>query len=102
MLEVYHRQHGDQEVLVCLDEASKPQVQETRQPRPPRPGAARACDYEYRRNGVSSLSRKGDLLRTKQATAISGRASVTGTTLTTPCGSVGRNCSSSTHNCLFG
>ena len=55
VLEVYHRQYGDQEVLVCLDEASKQQVQETRQPRPPRPGAARACDYEYRRNGVSSL-----------------------------------------------
>ena len=55
VLEVYHRQYGDQEVLVCLDEASKQQVQETRQPRPLRPGAARACDYEYRRNGVSSL-----------------------------------------------
>ena len=55
VLEVYHRQYGDREVLVCLDEASKQQVQETRQPRPPRPGAARACDYEYRRNGVSSL-----------------------------------------------
>ena len=55
VLEVYHRQYGEQEVLVCLDEASKQQVQETRQPRPPRPGAARACDYEYRRNGVSSL-----------------------------------------------
>ena len=55
VLEVYHRQYGDREVLVCLDEASKQQVQETRQPRLPRPGAARACDYEYRRNGVSSL-----------------------------------------------
>ena len=55
VLEVYHRQYGDREVLVCLDEASKQQVQETRRPRPPRPGAARACDYEYRRNGVSSL-----------------------------------------------
>ena len=55
VLEVYHRQYGDREVLVCLDEASKQQVQETRRPRPPRAGAARACDYEYRRNGVSSL-----------------------------------------------
>ena len=55
VLEVYHRQYGDREVLVCLDEASKQQVQETRRPRPPRPGPARACDYEYRRNGVSSL-----------------------------------------------
>ena len=55
VLEVYHRRYGDQEVLVCLDETSKQQVQETRQPRPLRPGAARAGDYEYRRNGVSSL-----------------------------------------------
>ena len=36
------------EVLVCLDEC------ETRQPRS-RPGAARAYDYEYQRNGVSNL-----------------------------------------------
>ena len=55
VLEVYHRQYGDQEVLVCLDESSKQQVQETRQPKPPRPRSARVCDYEYRRNGVSSL-----------------------------------------------
>ena len=38
VLEVYHRQYGDQEVLVCLDEASKQQVQETRQPNRPGPG----------------------------------------------------------------
>ncbi len=55
VLEVYHRQYGNREVLVCPDEAGKPQVQGTRRPRPPRAGAARACDYEYRRNGVSSL-----------------------------------------------
>ena len=45
----------DNEVLVCLDETSKQQVSETRQPRPSRPGAARAYDYEYQRNGVSNL-----------------------------------------------
>ena len=39
----------------CLDETSKQQVSETRQPRPSRPGAARAYDYEYQRNGVSNL-----------------------------------------------
>ena len=55
VLEVYHRRYGDQEVLVCLDETSKQQVQETRQPRPPKPGVARAYDYEYQRNGVSNL-----------------------------------------------
>ena len=38
VLEVYQRQFGDNEVLVCLDETSKQQVKETRLPRPPRPG----------------------------------------------------------------
>ena len=55
VLEVYQLGYGDNEVLVCLDETSKQQVSETRQPRPSRPGAARAYDYEYQRNGVSNL-----------------------------------------------
>ena len=55
VLEVYQRQFGDNEVLVCLDETSKQQVKETRLPRPPRPGLAVAYDYEYERNGVSNL-----------------------------------------------
>ena len=55
VLEVYHRQYGDNEVLVCLDETSKQQVKETRLPRPARPGAAGSYDYEYERNGVSNL-----------------------------------------------
>ena len=40
VLEVYQRQYGDNEVLVCLDETSKQQV---------------TYDYEYERNGVSNL-----------------------------------------------
>ena len=55
VLEVYHRSFGEKEVLVCLDETSKQLVQETRQPRPARPGAPLAYDYEYRRNGASNL-----------------------------------------------
>ena len=54
VLEVYHRDYGEQEVLVCLDETSKQLVGETRQPRPPRPGSPLTYDYEYRRNGVSN------------------------------------------------
>ena len=50
VLEVYHREYQENEVLVCLD-----QVKETRQPRPPRPGAAGIYDFEYERNGVSNL-----------------------------------------------
>ena len=52
---VYHRPYPDNEVLVCLDETSKQQVKETRQPRPPRSGAVGYYDYEYERNGVSNL-----------------------------------------------
>ena len=55
VLEVYHREFEDTEVLVSLDETSKQLVGETRQPLPPRPGYARAYDYEYQRNGVSNL-----------------------------------------------
>ena len=55
VLEVYHRSYEDNEVLVCLDETSKQQVRETRQPRPSWPGAAGYYDYEYERNGVSNL-----------------------------------------------
>ena len=55
VLEVYHRQFEDNEVLVCLDETSKQQVRETRTPMPPRSGTAMAYDYEYERNGVSNL-----------------------------------------------
>ena len=55
VLEVYHRPYPGNEVLVCLDETSKQQVKETRQPRPPRSGAVGYYDYEYERNGVSNL-----------------------------------------------
>ena len=55
VLEAYHRQYGDNEVLVCLDETSKQQTKETRLPRPARPGASGVYDYEYERNGVSNL-----------------------------------------------
>ena len=55
VLEVYHRDYGEGEVLVCLDETSKQLVAETRQPRPAIPGHPLAYDHEYRRNGVSNL-----------------------------------------------
>ena len=45
VLEVYQRQYADNEVLVCLDETSKQQVKETRQPRPAQPGAVGSYDY---------------------------------------------------------
>lgn len=55
VLEVYHRDYGDQEVLVCLDETSKQLVKETRKPGSAQSGRVRTYDYEYQRNGVSNL-----------------------------------------------
>ena len=55
VLEVYHRDYGEREAPVCLDETSKQLVGETRQPRPARRGSPMAYDYEYRRQGVSNL-----------------------------------------------
>ena len=55
VLEVYQRPYDENEALVCMDETSKQQVKETRAPRPAAPGAVPTYDYEYERNGVSSL-----------------------------------------------
>ncbi len=55
VLEVYQRPYDGNEVQVCMDETSKQQVKETRVPRPAAPGLSAAYDYEYERNGVSSL-----------------------------------------------
>ena len=55
VLDVYHRDYGEDEVLVCMDETSRQHVKETRTPRPARPGEAAVYDYEYERNGTSNL-----------------------------------------------
>lgn len=55
VLEVYHRDYSQDEVLVCVDETSKQHIRETRVPLPARPGEAAKYDYEYERNGVSNL-----------------------------------------------
>ena len=55
VLDTYQRSYDDNEVLVCMDETSKQQVKETRVPRSAAPGVPAAYDYEYERNGVSSL-----------------------------------------------
>ena len=55
VLEVNQRPYDGNEALVCMDETSKQQVKETRASRPAAPGAVPTYDYEYERNGVSSL-----------------------------------------------
>ena len=57
VLEVYQRQpcgHATEVLVACLDETSKQQVKETRQPRPAQSQVG-SYDYEYERNGVSNL-----------------------------------------------
>lgn len=55
VLEVYRRPHDPKRPLVCIDEASKQQVKETRAPLARKPGQPERYDYEYDRNGVSNL-----------------------------------------------
>jgi hypothetical protein len=55
VLDVYMRPEEPDCPLVCMDEASKQLVGETRRPLPPRPGDSAHYDYEYVRNGVANL-----------------------------------------------
>jgi len=55
ILEVYRRPDDPKRPLVCIDEASKQQVQETREPLPRQVGKPKRYDYEYDRHGVSNL-----------------------------------------------
>ena len=55
VLETYHRDFTEDEVLICLDESSKQQTKETRRPIPAREGQPAREDFEYERNGVATL-----------------------------------------------
>jgi hypothetical protein len=55
VLEVYERRHDPAATVVCLDEASKQLIAETRVLIPAKPGRPARHDYEYHRNGTASL-----------------------------------------------
>jgi hypothetical protein len=55
VLEVYTRPKDPTMPLVCMDETSKQQVMEVRQPLPCAAGHACRYDSHYKRNGVSNL-----------------------------------------------
>ena len=55
VLEVYQRPYDPRYPQVCMDESSKQQVREVRQPLPMQPGQVQRYDTEYERNGVSNL-----------------------------------------------
>lgn len=52
VLDVYSGDHDDGTVLVCVDETSKQQTKETREPLSVRPRQPAGYDFEYERNGV--------------------------------------------------
>ncbi len=55
ILEVYTRPRDPARPLVCLDEATKQLVKETRTPIPMEPGRPARVDYEYERRGTANL-----------------------------------------------
>jgi DDE superfamily endonuclease len=55
VLEVYHRAFDPERPVVCLDEASKQLIGETRTPLPAAPGQPERFDYEYVRHGTANL-----------------------------------------------
>lgn len=55
VLEVYLRPHDSKKPLVCLDEASKQLIAETRKSIPVEPGKPKRVDAEYRRCGTASV-----------------------------------------------
>jgi hypothetical protein len=55
VLEVYQRPRDADVPVVCLDEASKQLIAETRVPIAAKPGHPARHDYEYERNGTANL-----------------------------------------------
>lgn len=55
VLEVYQRPYDPKRPQICLDEASKQLIGETRLPVPAAPGREAREDYEYVRNGTVNL-----------------------------------------------
>ena len=55
ILEVYKQPYNSKYPLICMDETSKQQVKEVREPLSAEPGKEARYDNEYERNGVSNL-----------------------------------------------
>ena len=55
VLEVYQTAYNPTIPVICIDEATKQLVQETRVPLPAQPVHPERIDYEYERNGTANL-----------------------------------------------
>jgi len=73
VLDVYQRPYDPEYPQVCLDEASKQLVGETRTPVPAAPGRPMREDYEYVRNGTASLFMLFEPLTGKRHAEVTGR-----------------------------
>lgn len=71
ILDVYQRAYDATHPLVCMDESSKQQIKEVRQPLPAKPGSVEKYDTEYERNGVSHLFMFFDPLAGQRHVAVS-------------------------------
>ncbi len=54
-LAVYKQPYDPAHPMVCMDESSKQQIKEVRNPIKAEPGKPERYDTEYERNGVSNL-----------------------------------------------
>jgi len=73
LLDVYARPEDPKRPLVCLDEASKQLLEDSRPPLPPEPGQASREDYEYVRQGVCSFFMTFAPLRGTRQVHVTGR-----------------------------
>ena len=73
VLAVYQRPYDATRPVVCLDEASKQLVKETRPCRPLAPGHPRTVDYEYERNGTANLFMLFEPLAGRRHVAVTAR-----------------------------
>ena len=62
VLDLYQQPYDPSRPLVCMDEASKQLVGETRLAIPPAPGRPACIDYEYERKGTASIFMFGEPL----------------------------------------
>lgn len=73
VLDVYVRPYDPKRPQVCLDEASRQLVAETRTPLPVAPGQPARFDYEYAREGVCALFMLNEPLRGWREVVVSDR-----------------------------
>lgn len=73
VLEVYQRPYDPKHPQVCLDEASKQLIGETRLPVPAVPGRAAREDYEYVRNGTVNLFMMFEPLASRRHVRVTNR-----------------------------